>query len=562
MERAWWKEAVVYQIYPRSFMDSNGDGVGDLQGIIAKLDYLVELGIDVIWLCPIYDSPNDDNGYDIRDYENIMKEFGSLEDFKLLLSQAHAKGLKIIMDLVVNHTSDEHRWFIEGKKSPDSPYRDYYIWKEGNLASPPNNWGSAFSGSAWKYDSDMKMFYLHLFSPKQPDLNWENPSVREEIYKMMTKWLDMGVDGFRMDVINFIAKDPDYPQGEASPSSKYASFFPFVANKEKSHEYLKEMNKRVLSKYDVLTVGETPGATIEDAKKYSGFHRDELKMIFHFEHMDIDGGERGKWSTDRFKLTDLKRIFTSWQKGLHDSAWNSLYWSNHDQPRVVSRFGCDSNHRYLEKSAKMLATCLHMLQGTPYIYQGEEIGMTNASFEALQDYKDIETLNAYKEMVLEGDLDHETMMAYIHKASRDNARTPMQWSDSKNGGFTEGAPWIKVNRNYKDINVESQLRDENSILNYYKKLIALRKKHPIIIYGSYEEIKSNSTEEEVYAYIRELEGERLIVINNFCERKIYFNEGEELDLRDGELLITNYDQGSFLEDFTLRPYESRVYIIK
>ncbi|WP_426348162.1 alpha-glucosidase [Alloiococcus sp. CFN-8] len=562
MERAWWKEAVVYQIYPRSFMDSNGDGIGDLPGIIDKLDYLVELGVDVIWLCPIYDSPNDDNGYDIRDYENIMKEFGTIEDFKLLLSKAHDKGLRVIMDLVVNHTSDEHRWFVEGKKSPESPYRDYYIWREGKLALPPNNWGSNFSGPAWKYDSEMKMFYLHLFSPKQPDLNWENPALREEIYSMMKKWLDIGVDGFRMDVINFIGKDTDFPQGEVSPGSKYASFYPFVANKEKSHEYLKEMNEKVLSKYDILTVGETPGATVEDAKKYAGFHRNELKMVFHFDHMNIDGGERGKWSANSFKLTELKKIFSSWQKGLHGEAWNSLYWNNHDQPRAVSRFGCDKSPKALEKSAKMLATCLHMLQGTPYIYQGEEIGMTNVRFEALQDYKDIETLNAYKDLVLEGDVDHETMMAYIHKAGRDNARTPMQWNASNHGGFTEGNPWIKVNPNYREINVELQLQDDGSIFNYYKKLIALRKKHPLIVYGSYEEIKNTATEDLVYGYIRELDGEKLIVINNFSGRSIYFNEGKELKLEEGELLITNYDEGSFLKDYTLRPYEARVYMIK
>lgn len=397
MNKKWWKESVVYQIYPRSFKDSNGDGIGDLKGIIEKLDYLKELGIDVIWLSPIYKSPNDDNGYDISDYRDIMDEFGSLEDFDVLLDEAHKRNIKIIMDLVVNHTSDEHRWFIESKKSVDNKFRDYYVWKNGKDGQPPNNWGSFFSGSTWEYDEETEMYYLHLFSKKQPDLNWENNEVRNSVYDMMKWWLDKGIDGFRMDVINMISKVQTFPDGPKEENASYGDIVPYAINGPRVHEFLKEMHKEVLSKYDIMTVGETPAVSPEDVLKYAGENEEELNMVFHFEHMDLGFGPEGKWSNLGFKLTELKGILTKWQKALENDGWNSLYWDNHDQPRAVSRFGNDKE--YWLESAKMLGTCLHMMKGTPYIFQGEEIGMTNVAFDNIEDYRDIETLNSYEELV-------------------------------------------------------------------------------------------------------------------------------------------------------------------
>ena len=561
MNRTWWKEAVVYQIYPRSFKDSNGDGIGDIKGIIEKLEYINHLGCDVIWLCPIYDSPNDDNGYDIRDYRAVMKEFGTMEDFKNLLSAAHTRGIKIVMDLVVNHTSDEHKWFVESKASKESPYRDFYIWREGKDKSSPNNWGSVFGGPAWKYSKETEMYYLHLFSPKQPDLNWDNPKLRDAVYNMMEFWLDMGVDGFRMDVISYISKNSLFPDGRKIEEDTYGNFEPYVVNGPNIHKYLREMNDRVLSRYDTMTVGETPGVSVEDAKNYAGFGKHELNMIFQFEHMDIDNGEYGKWSENRFKLSDLKRVLTKWQKGLEGKAWNSLYWNNHDRPRVVSRFGCTETTELWDKSAKMLATCLHMLQGTPYIFQGEEIGMTNIAFDNLEDYRDIETLNAYREMVTDGNVEHNTMMRYIYKSSRDNARTPMQWNGQQAAGFTTGIPWIKVNPNYKQINVENQIKDQNSVFNFYRRLIELRKELLIIAYGTYDIVENASTEEEIYAYTRTLDQQKLVVINSFSKESVYFDEGKDIPIEKGKLILTNYDEGSFNKDYVLRPYESRVYLI-
>ncbi len=474
MNKAWWKESVVYQIYPRSFKDSNGDGIGDLVGITQNLDYLKELGIDCLWLSPIYKSPNDDNGYDISDYQDIMTEFGSMKDFDQLLQKAHESDIKIMIDLVINHTSDEHKWFLESKKSKNNKYRDYYIWKNGIDGQPPNNWGCSFGGSAWEYDKNTAMYFLHLFSKKQPDLNWENKMVRNEVYKIMKWWLDKGIDGFRMDVINFISKDQRFPDGKTSEGHLYGDFTPYSINGPRVNEFLKEMNKEVLSKYDLITVGETPEVNTEEAMQYANENRNELNMVFQFEHMNLGNGEDGKWSYAPFELIQLKKVMTKWQKGLENGGWNSLYWNNHDQPRVVSRFGNDK--KYWKTSAKMLATCLHMMQGTPYIYQGEEIGMTNVAFESIEDYKDIETLNAYKEQVAIKGKKQISIMAAIHARSRDNARTPMQWDDSKNAGFTTGTPWIKVNPNYKKINVKSQLEELGSIFNYYKQLINLRKK--------------------------------------------------------------------------------------
>ncbi|MBS4839999.1 MULTISPECIES: alpha-glucosidase [Clostridium] len=553
MEKKWWKECVVYQIYPRSFKDSNGDGIGDLKGIIEKLDYLNYLGIDVIWLSPVYKSPNDDNGYDISDYQNIMDEFGTMKDFDELLRECHKRNIKIMMDLVVNHTSDEHSWFMESKKSKDNEYRDYYVWKEGTNGQPPNNWGSVFSGPAWQYDEETQMYYLHLFSKKQPDLNWENPKLRNEIYSMMKWWLDKGVDGFRMDVINFISKDQNFPNGENG------DFGPYAMNGPRIHEFLKEMKQMVLKEKDLITVGEMPGVTVEQGNLYTGKDRDELNMVFQFEHMDIGNGEFGKWHKNSFKLTELKRIMTKWQKGLENNGWNSLYWNNHDQPRVVSRFGDDK--KYWNKSAKMLATCLHMMQGTPYIYQGEEIGMTNVAFEKLSDYKDIEILNAYEDLVVKKGRSHEEMMQGIYDRGRDNARTPMQWNDSENGGFTLGTPWIKVNPNYKSINVEEEINNEDSILNYYKKLIKIRKDNEIVVYGKYDLLLEES--EEIYSYMRTLNNERLLVICSFSKEETTFNLPSEVEYNSKKLLIGNYDVciDEQLENIKLRPYECRVYII-
>ncbi|HBJ1649684.1 alpha-glucosidase [Clostridium botulinum] len=553
MKTNWWKESVVYQIYPRSFKDSNGDGIGDIRGIIEKLDYLKELGIDVIWLSPVYKSPNDDNGYDISDYKDIMTEFGTMNDFDELLNSAHEKGIKIMMDLVVNHTSDEHQWFIESRKSEKNKYRDYYVWKKGKDGQPPNNWTSCFSGPAWQYDEETNMYYLHLFSKKQPDLNWESAELRNDVYLMMQWWLDKGIDGFRMDVINFISKNQEFPDGVNGDFSKYSMNGPRI------HEFLEEMNEKVLRNKNLITVGEMPGVSVEEAKLYTGEDRNELNMVFQFEHTDLGNGKYGKWHKNSFKLTDLKKIMTKWQKGLENEGWNSLYWNNHDQPRVVSRFGNDK--KYWKESAKMLATCLHMMKGTPYIYQGEEIGMTNVAFEDLNDYKDIEIINAYNDLVIKNGRSHDEMMEGIYDRGRDNARTPMQWNSSVNAGFTTGTPWIKVNPNYNEINAESQIGDKDSIFNYYKELIKIRKDNEIIVYGNYDLILDDS--EEIYAYVRTLNEEQLLVICNFSSNTSEFKLPNNIKSKYKKLLIANYDEckEETLENISLRPYECRAYII-
>ncbi|WP_143416053.1 alpha-glucosidase [Geobacillus sp. E263] len=560
MERAWWKEAVVYQIYPRSFYDSNGDGIGDIRGIIAKLDYLKELGVDVVWLSPVYKSPNDDNGYDISDYREIMDEFGTMEDWEEMLEEMHKRGIKLVMDLVVNHTSDEHPWFIESRKSKDNPYRDYYIWRPGKDGKEPNNWESCFGGSAWEYDETTGEYYLHLFSKKQPDLNWENPKVRREVYDMMKFWLDKGVDGFRMDVINMISKTPGLPDGEPQEGKKYVSGSKYFMNGPRVHEFLQEMNREVLSKYDIMTVGETPGVTPREGILYTDPSRHELNMVFQFEHVDLDSGPGGKWDIRPWSLADLKTTMTKWQKELEGKGWNSLYLNNHDQPRAVSRFGDDGKYRV--ESAKMLATFLHMMQGTPYIYQGEEIGMTNVRFPSIEDYRDIETLNMYKERVEEYGEDPQEVMEKIYYKGRDNARTPMQWDDSENAGFTTGTPWIPVNPNYKEINVKEALADPNSVFHYYKKLIQLRKQHDIIVYGTYDLILEDDP--YIYAYTRTLGNEKLIVITNFSEKTPVFRLPDDITYKTKELLISNYDvdETEELKEIRLRPWEARVYKIR
>ncbi len=553
MEKKWWKESVVYQIYPRSFCDSNGDGIGDIRGITSKLDYLKELGIDVLWLSPVYQSPNDDNGYDISDYQAIMKEFGTMEDFDEMLAAAHERGIKLVMDLVVNHTSDEHRWFVESRKSVDNPYRDYYIWRPAKDGKEPNNWGSCFSGPAWEYDPETEMYYLHLFSKKQPDLNWDNPAVREEIFRMMNWWIDKGVDGFRMDVISLISKKPDLPDGVPGING-YASFNE-PANGPHVHEYLQEMREKVLNRADTITVGECSGVTLEEAKKYARSDGKELNMVFQFEHMDVDADGTNKWSEKKMDLRDLKEVMTRWQKGLEEIAWNSLFWENHDQPRSVSRFGNDGE--YWEVSAKMLATCLHMMQGTPYIYQGQELGMTNVPFETIEDFRDLDSINAYYELTGQGVFSKEEMMRFLRYKSRDNARTPFQWDDTENAGFTSGTPWIMVNPNYKKINAKEQLDREDSILHYYRKLIRLRKEHEIIVYGTYDLLLPDS--KEIYAYTRTLGEKKLLVVCNFAAQQMKFEMPEEF--LKGEILIRNYPEEELSGSIMLRPYEAIVIMI-
>lgn len=566
----WWQEPVVYQIYPRSFQDSNGDGIGDLPGITSRIPYLAKLGVGVVWLSPIYKSPNDDNGYDISDYRDIMDEFGTMADFDELLETAHNHGIKIMMDLVVNHSSDEHAWFQDAKTSRDSQYRDYYIWKdpkgydEDGTPIPPNNWISAFSPSAWEWEPVTEQFYLHLFSIKQPDLNWENPKVREEVYDIMRFWLDKGVDGFRMDVINLISKDQAYTDDPAVTAGSLDNSLAMAANGPRIHEFLNEMNREVLSQYPVITVGETPCVTTADAQKYTGFDRDELQMVFQFEHMDVDASTDGygKWSDTPFKLVDLKKTLTRWQNDLAGKGWNSLYWNNHDQPRAVSRFGNDSPE-YRVLSAKMLGTTLHFMQGTPYIYQGEEFGMTSVYFDSIDKYNDIEIHDTWAKYVDSGMLTPEEMLSRISASGRDNARTPVQWDATDNAGFTTGTPWLSLNPRYTSINAAEALEDTTSVFYHYQKLIQLRSEYPIIINGTYELLDDtqNPQDSEVYAYLRhgqgESEGQTLLVISNFSENIVErtFAGFEE----PGELLISNYgdDQGA-----VLRPYESKVYLYK
>lgn len=553
MEKRWWKESVVYQIYPRSFCDSNGDGIGDLNGITGKLDYLKELGVDVIWLSPVYKSPNDDNGYDISDYQAIMDEFGTMEDFDRMLATAHEKGIKIMMDLVVNHTSDEHKWFIESRKSTDNPYRDYYIWRPAKEdGSLPNNWGSCFSGPAWEYDKTTDMYFLHLFSKKQPDLNWDNPAVRQDVFDMMNWWLKKGVDGFRMDVISLISKEPGLPDKE--PGINGYATFNVSANGPHVHEYLQEMRQKALNNADTITVGECSGVTLEEAKKYARSDEKELNMVFQFEHMDVDSDEKaGKWTTRKMELRDLKKILTRWQKGLQDIAWNSLYWENHDQPRSVSRFGNDSDE-YREISAKMLATCIHMMQGTPYVYQGEELGMTNCPFNTLDNFRDLESINAFHELTEQGKMTEEDMMAAIGYKGRDNARTPMQWDDSAYAGFSTANPWIMVNPNYTKINAKDQVNREDSVFKYYQKLIKLRHESELIVYGTYDLILDD--DKDIYAYIRTLGDEKLIVYCNFSENTREVEIPEEFV--NGKVLISNYSDVKVNQKITLRPYEAIV----
>lgn len=523
-----------------------------MNGITEKMDYLQELGINVLWLSPVYESPNNDNGYDISDYQAIMKEFGTMEDFERMLKAAHEHGIKLVMDLVVNHTSDEHPWFVESRKSVDNPYRDYYIWRPAKDGKEPNNWGSCFSGPAWEFDDETQMYYLHLFSKKQPDLNWDNPKVRQEVFDMMNWWLEKGVDGFRMDVISLISKEPDLP--DAPPGINGYASFNAPANGPHVHEYLQEMREKVLNNANTITVGECSGVTLEEAKKYARSDGKELNMVFQFEHMDVDADGSNKWTKKKMDLRDMKSVLTKWQKGLEDIAWNSLFWENHDQPRSVSRFGNDSPE-YREVSAKMLATCLHMMQGTPYVYQGEELGMTNAPFASVEQFRDLDSINAYRELVEEQNVfTSEEMMSFLRYKSRDNARTPFQWDDSENGGFTTGEPWIMVNPNYVQINAKNQLEDPDSVFHYYQKLIQLRKEKELIVYGTYDLLLPES--KEIYAYTRTWEDEKLITVCNFSEQEVEMEIPEEF--LGGNYLIHNYPEVEIRGKMILRPYEAFV----
>ena len=556
MNRTWWKESVVYQIYPRSFCDSNGDGIGDLKGIQSKLDYLKELGINVIWMSPVYKSPNDDNGYDISDYQDIMTEFGTMADFDELLAAAHERGIRIVMDLVVNHTSDEHPWFIESRSSKENPKRDYYIWRDAVDGHEPNNWGSAFSGSAWEWDEKTQMYYLHCFSKKQPDLNWENPKVRDDVFAMMDWWCRKGIDGFRMDVISMISKKdglPDVP----TDGGLYGNCMYGTCNGPHVHEYLQEMNQRVLSKYDLMTVGECAGVTIEEAKKYANAEGTELNMVFQFEHTSLDSGTMDKWCKKPIPLQELKANLSKWENELEGKAWNSLYFCNHDQPRIVSRLGDDS-----PLSAKCIATVLHMMQGTPYVYQGEELGMTNCPFGSIENYRDLESINAYHELTEAGLRQPEELLECIAYKSRDNARTPMQWNSSKNGGFTEGTPWIMVNPNYKEINAEQEMADPDSVFHYYQHLIALRRSSSwsdIIVYGHYELLAPENP--QVFAYTREYKGRKLLVICNLSSEKVSFEIPDSVSWTQADRLIGNYKYQELARKTELRPWEAEVWAI-
>nr|WP_317282767.1 alpha-glucosidase [uncultured Sellimonas sp.] len=537
MKKKWWQDKVVYQIYPRSFQDSNGDGIGDLPGIISRLDYLEELGVDALWLSPVCKSPQDDNGYDISDYMDIDPMFGTIEDMEKLIKEADKRNIKIIMDLVLNHSSDEHKWFQEAKKSKDNPYHDYYVWRDGEEGVLPNDMKACFGGSAWEWVPELKQYYFHQFSVKQPDLNWENPKLRREIYDMILWWMDKGIGGFRLDVIDQIAKEPDKK---------------ITGNGPKLHEFLRELSKETFQKGDLITVGEAWGANPERAKLYSNPDGSELSMVFQFEHMMLDQEPgKEKWDLSPLQFVELKQNLAKWQNELYECGWNSLFWNNHDLPRIVSRWGNDEKYRV--ESAKMLATVLHGMQGTPYIYQGEELGMTNVHFDDISQYRDIETLNMYNERLEKGYAKEEIMHS-IHEKGRDNARTPMQWNDKKNAGFTEGTPWIQVNPNYKEINAEQEKKDPKSIFHYYQKLIRLRKENTIFTEGKFELLLEKDP--QIFAYTRTNEQEKMCVIANFTEQPA---ECELLEKwKEKEKIISNYEIENNGE--ILRPYETMIYI--
>ena len=554
INKKWWKESVVYQVYPRSFKDSNGDGIGDLKGIIEKLYYIKELGVDSIWLSPVNKSPDHDNGYDVSDYRDIMDEFGTMEDFNNLLTEAHRMGLRLIMDLVVNHTSDEHEWFRKARSSKNNPYRNYYFFRPGKSSFiPPNNWKSWFGGSAWEYDDLTHEYYLHLYSKYQPDLNWDNKKVRQEVYDIMRFWLDKGVDGFRLDIINYISKTAGLPYSKNIDDEHTGK--EFYLNGPKVHEYLREMNEEVFRKFDIITVGEVEDVSAGEAKKYVDYDRYELSVLLSWEHMYIDYGKKGTWDIKKWKLRDLKKVLTEWQQAMDEKGWNTQYLSSHDQPRQVSRFGDDGKYRV--ESSKMLATMIHTLKGIPFIYQGEEIGMTNVVFEDIKECDDIHTINMYYNGIKNGRNVGE-LMRIINYRGRDNARTPMQWNCENDAGFTEGKSWLKINPNYRFINVEESMKRDDSIFNFYKKLIKLRRKNNVIIYGNYKLILED--DESIFAYLRVLGNEKLLVILNFSKTESLFKLPNNIKFKHQTLLLSNYDViDEKINRILLRPYEARLY---
>ncbi|QUX24683.1 MULTISPECIES: glycoside hydrolase family 13 protein [Nocardiopsis] len=551
----WWKSAVVYQIYPSSFQDADGDGLGDLPGVIDRLDYLHTLGVDVVWLSPVYPSPLADNGYDISDYLGIHPRFGTLADWDRLRDGLHERGMRLVMDLVVNHTSDEHPWFADSRASRDSPYRDFYFWRPGRGDGPPNNWGSVFSGPAWTRDDATGEYFLHLFTRNQPDLNWENPKVREQVHDIARWWLDRGADGFRMDVVNFVSKAPGLPDGPVPPGSGYGLFAEYSINGPRLHEFLGELRDAAFAGRDVLTVGEMPGVSVEQARAHTDPVDGEVSMVFQFEHVDLDHGPGGKFDRVPLDLRRLKGSLDRWQLGLADRGWNSLYLNNHDQPRAVSRFGDDGEHR--TASAKTLATTLHMMKGTPYVYQGEELGMANAGFSDISEYRDVETHNHYLHAMAAG-ADEARVMAGIARMSRDNARTPMQWDASPNAGFTTGTPWIAVNPDHTEVNAEAALADPDSVFHHYRRLIALRKEHPVVVHGAYTPLLPEHP--ALYAYTRTLDGTVLTVLANWSADTVAVDAAPAVAGPRPELLLGTHpaaEEGVFAP---LRPWESRVLL--
>ena len=555
MNKVWWKEAVAYQIYPRSFMDSNGDGIGDLRGIITKLDYLKDLGVDVIWICPMYKSPNADNGYDISDYQDIMEDFGNMKDFDELLAGVHERGMKLIIDLVINHTSDEHPWFIESRSSKDNPKRDWYIWEEAKNGKEPNNWESIFSGSVWEYDEKTKEYFMHLFDKKQPDLNWENKDVRFALYDMINWWLDKGIDGFRVDAISHIKKEPGFPDLPNPKKLDYVPSFDYMMNVDGIQKFLQELKEQTFARYDIMTVGEANGVKIHQADEWVGEKNGKFNMIFQFEHLGLwNKGDEGG-----IDLLQLKETFTKWQKGLEGNGWNALFLENHDQPRSVSTWGNDKE--YLVESAKVLGALYFFMQGTPYIYQGQELGMTNVKFDTIDQYDDVAMKNLYRIESAKGEEHAQKVMELIWKNGRDNSRTPMHWNAEENAGFTTGTPWLGVNENYKTINVEAQWHDPKSVLSFYRDMIKLRKEEEVFVYGNYDLILEE--DENIYAYTRTLNGSTGLVICNTSAEEVEYSY-EKLPVSSTALKLQNYDVEEHKGEttFTLKPYETRVYVVK
>ncbi|EPW1047116.1 TPA: alpha,alpha-phosphotrehalase [Vibrio parahaemolyticus] len=554
-DESWWKTATIYQIYPKSFCDSGSKGTGDIKGIISKLDYLKHLGVDAIWLTPVYQSPMVDNGYDISDYYAINPQFGTMEDFDTLLAEAHQLGIRIIMDIVVNHTSTEHHWFQSALGDKNSPYRDYYIWKDPVDGSEPNNWQSKFGGNAWELDDATGQYYLHLFAKEQADLNWENPVVREEVKEVISFWADKGVDGFRLDVINLISKQQDFPSDDIGDGRRFYTDGPRV------HEYLQEISEAVFQKYGSVTVGEMSSTTLEHCQQYSSLDGKELSMVFNFHHLKVDYPNGEKWTKAPFDFIQLKQIFNHWQTGLNGKGWGALFWCNHDQPRVVSRLGDDKQYRV--ESAKMLAASVHMMQGTPYVYQGEEIGMTNPGYTEISQYRDVESTNMYDIMVNRDGVSHEEMMAILAQKSRDNSRTPMQWNSQKHAGFTEGTPWLEVAQNYAEINAEAAVADLNSVFYFYKRLIELRKQVPVITDGRYEDLLPEH--QRIFAYARQNDKQTLLCINNYYTEEVECVLPERFELSKAKNLLSNYQNSASAvasNHQVLRPYETRILLIE